>query len=390
VIGGLALVAAGLVPGSAGGTETTRPQSLQAGLGSQQKAADRAVGTGIIRWDNTYAEASGYERFAYVLVARHFARQAAHLPGTSLVYMNGTTIYSRWSTGVSYEEALASGWLLKHADGSYFTNKRFRGYVADVGDRAYQERFIANVSAFLRQTRNDGVFIDDVLASPLWLNGRYPAKYPNNGAWLSAMLSFVTNVGAALRERGYYVLVNAGAYDRYDPERNTGATYARFYKQLAPHVSGIMNEYWVQSPDNVATMRSAGVNWDDYWAGWQQLVSVTQNAGAEFFGLTYGAGGDRRAIRYGRASFLLDWNGRGGAFVWSPTDTADPYNQVFVRRLGRPVSRKVERKPGVWQRTYERGVVLVNTTDSNVVVRLGRNQLTIPATDGLFARTPKR
>ena len=135
MIGGLALVAAGLVPGSAAGTETTRPQSLQAGLGSQQKAADRAVGTGIIRWDNTYAEASGYERFAYVLVARHFARQAAHLPGTSLVYMNGTTIYSRWSTGVSYEEALASGWLLKHADGSYFTNKRFRGYVADVGDR---------------------------------------------------------------------------------------------------------------------------------------------------------------------------------------------------------------------------------------------------------------
>ena len=168
------------------------------------------------------------------------------------------------------------------------------------------------------------------------------------------------------------------------------ATYARFYKQLAPHVSGIMNEYWVQSPDNVATMRSAGMNWDDYWAGWQQLVSVTQNAGADFFGLTYGAGGDRRAIRYGRASFLLDWNGRGGAFVWSPTDTADPYNQIFVRKLGRPVSRKVERRSGVWQRTYERGVVLVNTTDSNVVVRLGRNQLTIPATDGLFARTPKR
>jgi hypothetical protein len=37
-----------------------------------------------------------------------------------------------------------------------------------------------------------------------------------------------------------------------------------------------------------------------------------------------------------RASFLLDWNGRGGAFVYQPTRGADPWNGAWTRSIGLP------------------------------------------------------
>jgi hypothetical protein len=72
-------------------------------------------------------------------------------------------------------------------------------------------------------------------------------------------------------------------------------------------------------------------------ARWQRVVSVAQRAGVDFLGLTYGTHDDLQAMRFGKGSFMLDWNGKGGAF-------------------------KVEVQTGVWQRRYERGLVVVNTT----------------------------
>ena len=388
--GGLVFIFAATLAGGAGARDPG-PSALSATAQPQPKPRPVAEtkGTGIIRFSNTYPEASGYERFSYVLVAPHYARQAARLPATTLPYTNASTLYQAWSTGVAYKEAVDRGWLLEHADGRPFMNARFNGFVPDLGNRAYQQRFVANVTKFLRAHGNDGVFIDDVLASPTGYNGGFPAKYPDNPSWEEATMSFVSYVGPALRAKGFYVLVNAAAYHHEDPARDNGASYARFYKRLAPYVDGIMNEYWVQSTEDVAQLRSVGTDANDYWEGWQQLVSVTQKAGADFFGLTYGSGDDRRAIRYGRASFLLDWDGRGGAFMWVPTDRHDPYHEVFVKDLGRPVAPKSERRTGVWQRTYRRGVVLLNATDAAVTVRLGERTLTIPPTDAVFARAPK-
>ena len=392
----LALTTAVLASGGAGpatsGESFVAPASnlTKQPRASKPRPTSTLTGTGIIRWGNSYVKASGYERFSYVLVGRQDAAVAARLPGISLVYMQGTTVYSRWSTGVSYQEALANDWLLKDANGAYVTNARYAGFVGDIGDGGYQRRFISNVAAFLKQHRNDGVFIDDVLATPVGLNGSFPARYPTQQQWEDATLSFIATVGAALRAKGYYVLVNAAAYIPDDAASNTGENYAAFYKRLAPHVDGIMNEYWMQNPVDVAQMRSLGSNWYEYWDGWQALVSVTQAAGVDFFGLTYGSGNDTRAMRYGRASFLLDWNGRGGAFMWDMTDRDDPYHPVAVKQLGLPVRPKFERMPGVWQRRYERGIVILNATTDAVVVRVNGESRTIGPTEALFAGIRRR
>ena len=346
--------------------------------------------TGILRYGDSYPTASGYDRFSHLVVTRPFARAAARLPGKSLIYMNGTTVYATWSTGVSHDEARTNNWLLRDANGALLTNAAFGGNVADIGSPAYRQRFVANVSEFLRRHGNDGVFIDDVRASGTGFNGSSPAQYPTQAAWEEAMVGFVVDVGSALRARGYYVLVNASAWLSNDHDTVSGESYARFYKRIARHVDGIMIEYWMQTPPDVARLRSQGDNWWEHWDGWQSLAAITQSAGADFFALTYGSAGDTRAMRYGRASFLLDWNGKGGAFFWDMTDKRDPYHPTAVKQLGPPVGEKFERQPSVWQRRYERGIVLVNSSTSTVRVRVGAHTLAIAATDAVFARVPAR
>ena len=366
---------------SLGRSSTSSPSSSTA----PRPRARPLAGTGIIRWGSTYPTAAGYERYAYVLVGMPDADRASRLPGTSLVYMSGTSIPRRWSTGVSYHEALGNGWLLKDAAGSYVMNVKYGAYVGDVGNPAFQRRFINNVTEFLQRTRLDGVFIDDVLGYPLGLTGGvYPAKYPTGEAWEDAMVSFVSTVGKTLKARGFYVLANAIKFVPGDPRSNTSENSAAFWRRIAPGVSGLMLEYWLQSPIEVSQLRAEGPRWYELWPSWQSLVSVAQRAGVDFFGLMYGAGADLRAMRYVRGSFLLDWDGRGGAVIFSTTDRPDPYHAAWMKQLGTAMKPKRLLAPGVWQRQYTRGIVVVNTRNEAATVTVRGRAWTVGPTDSLF------
>ena len=109
----------------------------------------------------------------------------------------------------------------------------------------------------------------------------------------------------------------------------------------------------------------------------------------DFFGLTYGSQSNVRAMRYARASFLLDWTGAGGALIYVTTDDPDPFHPAWVKQLGRPLHRKLEQAPGVWQRQFRHGLVSVNTNSTPVRIRVGRSYSEVGATDALFTRTPR-
>ncbi|MDQ3671865.1 MAG: putative glycoside hydrolase family 15 protein [Actinomycetota bacterium] len=378
--------------GAAGATFSTGSTSSSAQPLKQKPAklpARVLGGTGIIRWNPDYPRASGYERFAYIITSRFDARKAAHLPGKSLVYMSGTTVERKWSQGVTHAEALANNWLLKDESGATVLNIQYGAPVGDVGSSAYQQRFIANTLAFMKRTKVDGVFIDDVLGDPVVMAGVYPAKYPNEAAWESAMTSFVHTVGKALKARGYYVLANAAKWIEDDSRSDTGEHTAEFWARIAPGVSGLMTENWHQSAEDHGKLRVLGSNWDQQWKGWQNLVSVAQSSGADFFGLTYGSGADTKAMRYARGSFLLDWNGRGGAIVYFKTDNPDPYHPTWVRQLGNPEGAKLELAAGIWQRRYERGMVVVNATSTATTVRAYGKSYTVAGADALFVAVPR-
>jgi hypothetical protein len=313
------------------------------------------------------------------------------------VYFSGAAVNKRWDAGVPYREARRSGWLLKDRAGELLVSRSYPGnYVGDVGNAAYQHAWLENVSRLLRQNGADGVFIDGVISDLASLAGMEAARYPKQRSWARAELSFIRTVGEGLRAQGYYVLVNASGYVPLDPDGTTGADTAAWWRKLAPYVSGLMNEYYQETSDGTSQLRSTGPSWTQNWTGWQRLVRVAQSHGRDFVGLSYGPAGDARRMSYGRASFLLDWNGRGGAFVYQPRTNADPWDGAWTTSVGRPEAPR--RRVGVaWLRRYSRGLVLVNPDVSrSQLLTLPRSYLApngapvstvrVPPTTGLVLR----
>jgi putative glycosyl hydrolase-like family 15 (GHL15) protein len=331
----------------------------RAGAGSPAQAP----GTGILRYGNSWSTGSGYDRYQYVTVGPGDAAAAGALATTSLVYMSGSSVQTSWSTGVSYQEALANDWLLKDASGQYVRNVAYGAYIGDIGNSAYQQRFVSNVAALLAANGNEGVFIDDVQMSPtIMTGGVYPAKYPTQRAWEDATVSFIAAVGPALEARGFYVLANAAAYISGNAASDDGTLTAGFWRRLAPSVSGLMSEYWEQLPPDPTQLRASGTSsWTQHWDGWFDLVQVAQSGGADFFGLMEGSTTSTNLMRYGKASFLLGWDGSGGSFVYHPS--GDPWNLEWTMDIGQPSGARYPVGAG-WRRDYSGGTVLLNPSPS--------------------------
>jgi hypothetical protein len=368
---------------------------VAAGIVTAGNRGRTVAGTGLLRTGSHLSSGSGQTRASLLIVGTAEASAAARLPGRSLVYFSGTDVNTRWSTGVPYAEAKRNGWLLKNASGKLLVNRSHSDdYVGNVGSAAYQRAWVRNVSRFLKAHGDDGIMIDDVLADLVPLAGTEAAAYPTQQAWATAQLSFIKAVGPALRARGYYVLASASGYVPGDPGDNTGATTASWWRKLNPYVSGLMNEYYGEIPDGSNQLRSAGTSWKQNWDGWQQLVRIAQSRGHDFVGLTWGQPGDTRSMTYGKVSFLLDWDGRGGAFVYAPTNNADGWNGAWTQNLGKPLGRKRAVGAG-WIRRYRHGVVLLNPSASSAQRfslrgRYALKAVTLQPTTGLIVRAAKR
>jgi putative glycosyl hydrolase-like family 15 (GHL15) protein len=240
-------------------------------------------------------------------------------------------------------------------------------YVADVGSSGYQQAWIANVLGYLGQHPGiAGIFIDDVLYDLKPLAGTEAAKYPTRQQWAAAQLSFVEAVGTAFRAQGYYVALNASGYVPGDPDSDTGTNTVAWWEELGPYVDGLMNEYYMETSNGTDQPRASGDAWDQNWDGWQRLVQTAQSMGDDFYGVMYGPADDTGAMTYGKASFLLDWNGGGGAFMYgigSPSGS-DPTSSAWTTDIGKPVEDKEQVGVG-WMRTYTGGAALVNPSPTD-------------------------
>jgi hypothetical protein len=184
-------------------------------------------------------------------------------------------------------------------------------------------------------------------------------------------------VGSALRAHGYYVLVNASGYIPGDPASDNGSSTIAWWRQLAPSVSGLLNEYYQQTSDGNDTLRASGAAWQQNWDGWQRLVQAAQALHKDFVGLAYGSSSDTQRMSYGKASFLLDWNGGGGAYIYEPQEEdANPWNSAWTADIGRPAAPK-QRVGAGWLRRYSAGVSIVNPSpSSSQTFQLGGDYLT--------------
>jgi hypothetical protein len=282
--------------------------------------------------------------------------------GRGLTYFAGSDVNTTYSTGVPYSQASANGWLL-YCGTILCVNKGFANdYIGDVGSSGYQQAFITNVENYLAaHPGTDGIFIDDVLYTATGLIGSYPNKYPSLSTWSSAQVSFVKAVYSALHSKGYYVALNASGYVPGDANSNTSANEQTFWKMVGPYSDGLMNEWYDETASGITTaqLRSTGTAWYQEFDSWQQIIPLIQSMGKDFIALTKQTCTNTTAMTYGKASFLLEWNGGGGAYIYTCGGSTDPTNTAWTKNIGTPSAAKVQVGVG-WMRSYTKGTVLVN------------------------------
>lgn len=257
------------------------------------------------------------------------------------------------STGVQLHEADGEHetWFLHDAAGNRLLYCDYPDvWAANVGDVGYQQRWLENVRERMQRDGFDGVMMDDVNTFPghcLGSKGTPIAEYPTDEAYGDAVVAFMEAVGPALMAEGLLVAPNV-AMNPWDDVMRAQAL------AIAPNTTHITREYWMRWDDSPNFV-------GDEWESTLTFYEEVEGLGAGLQLLTYGPGheGVLEGQRYGRASFLLAWDGVADSAWGYLDDEVDPWSDEWAIDPGLPVEPR--RREGVgWVRAYTGGTVLVN------------------------------
>ena len=308
---------------------------------------------------NEIEKAGDLSRFQYVIVNAFdhelIGRLKAKNPQTKLfVYkdMASTRSYAcrggvddaLLPTGVAYCDTSARhpDWFTTDPAGNRIEWSPFPGsWQMDVGNPAYQDAWAENVLQELRRYRWDGVFIDNASVDhdDFYFPGRAMQEYPTQASYQAATRSFLARVGPRLLAEGFHVLPNIQTH----PKLATPALWADWTQ----FTSGGVHGYWMRWDNGV----SFG---GDYWLQLQEIFEQQQRAGKLF--LTGTPADDAASMRWGRASFLIGWNGGPAGYgvgTWHPEWTIE---------IGTPSGPRYQ-VGSAWRREYTGGTAIANISD---------------------------
>jgi hypothetical protein len=342
---------------------------------------------------NEIAAAGDLSRFRYLIVNawNHdlIARLKARNPDTKLLVYKDMSSARSYAcrggvddallpTGVGYCAAGAQhpDWFTTDLAGNRIEWSAWPGHwQMDVGDPGYQDAWAANVLAELRRYGWDGVFIDntDVDHDDMYFPGKQMREYPTQPAYQAATRSFLARVGPRLTSAGFLVLPNIQSH----PTLVTPALWADWTQ----FTSGGVHQYWMRWGNG----HSFG---GDYWLQLQETFEQQQRAGKVF--LTGTPADDAASMRWGKASFLLGWNGGPagyGAGNWHPEWTID---------IGTPTGPRYQ-VGTAWRREYTGGTAIANPSERQAqAVALGAaylhpdgspvSSVTLPPLSGMVLR----
>ena len=284
---------------------------------------------------------------------------------------NAPTSYAQWNSApINYCWIVAHhpDWLLRDRAGRIIRFVDYPSLVAvDVANKAYQALWMHNAMALAHQGGYAGVYFDDVSMAPTHGMAGQMAKYTDQ-QYGEAMSSFGSIVGDHLRAAGFLAVANTGV-DPWVAWQSAAAL------RMAPHLSMMVREFSVhwggecgsQSP--VFTDPSS--NGDPDLSTIHSFRIAVERLGTAIGGIDYSSGqlsaSDLATMQYGRASFLLTWNGRlGSAYFFRTCGTVDPANPAWTIDPGTPVGA-MEGSQGMWSRPFSRGLVLLNPSPTQTV-----------------------
>jgi hypothetical protein len=264
------------------------------------------------------------------------------------------------STGIQFHEAdgLHEDWFLHDTAGNRLIYCDYpEVWAANIGHPGYQQLWLDNVRDRLLRDGFDGVMMDDVNTFPghcLGERGGTPiAEYPTDEAYGDAVVDFMEAVSPSLIAAGLLVSPNIAM----NPWEDTMRAQALAIAAQTTHVT---REYWMRWNDSE---NFTGANWESTLT----FYEAVEGLGVAFHALTYGPGheGVLEGQRFGRASFLLAWNGEADSAWGYLDDQVDPWTNEWAIDPGLPLEDRQADGVG-WRRAFTGGTVLVNPhpTDS--------------------------
>jgi Hypothetical glycosyl hydrolase family 15 len=228
----------------------------------------------------------------------------------------------------------------------------------DVGNPDYQRQWLENVLPELRRNGWDGVAIDNAnvsLTEGYCPNRRFP-RYPSHAAYRAATRSFLAYVGPRLMAEGFLVIPNIQAHGSL-----AGIDVWRDWLQFT---SGGTREYWMRWANPGSHYGGQG------WLELQQIFEEVQRRGKLFTtGTPTDGPNDVRSMRWGRASFLIGWNGGPGGF------NAGNWHPEWTIEIGTPTGPRYQ-VGSAWRRDYTGGTAIANISASaSQTVALGSTYL---------------
>jgi hypothetical protein len=282
------------------------------------------------------------------------------------------------SFGVNYCYASQNHpeWFLTNSSGQRQTYPDYPSYsMMDVGNAAYQKTWAANAVAAAKADGFDGIYMDDVNTHPgHGLDGKV-TKYTDQ-AYGQTMVNFVATVADQLRSQGLLAFANVSADAWVTWERSDALA-------MAAHLTGVDREHYSRWGDicgpfseNFNTTANNGTPPIATELSYDEAIQAT---GAYLMGIDYGytpsTSTDVATMSYGRAMFLLAWDGRpGSTYIFRPCGGVDPANSAWMSNLGSPVGAMTQLSSGVYERKYSAGLVLLNpsrTTSASVTIPSG-------------------
>jgi hypothetical protein len=338
---------------------------------------------GLLAYDTGQPGALGdTSRYAYVVVQEN---QFAHIaaikqanPNTKvLAYMQaGNTHYYDScpnttdshiygdSYGVSYcwANRFHPDWFLTDSAGNRLHTVDYSFLMPmDVGNSGFADAWASGTYANLAADGFDGVWMDDVNIDPgHGLNGRI-AKYTDQ-QYGAATTQFAATVGDYLRGRGMIAIANIGmepwvSYQRADA------------LMIGQHLTAVNREHWARYGDICGPFgerfNTSATNGTPPLSTMIDYGTQLQNQGTGITGVDYGntatTSDDEQTMTYGRALFLLTWNGAAGsAYFYRRCGVNDTAFPQWTAELGLPTGPLVQDADGVLSRTYTDGQVVLN------------------------------
>lgn len=319
--------------------------------------------------------------YAYIIIRDSLSYRLeelreAHPESKILLYKNASFLLD--DEGCEFEPLQGSGlspcqaegredWYLHDSEGERLRSEWYEAQTAmNIAEPSYAEAWREEVGSRLEDAyddgsglRYDGVWVDDANLYPgHGLDGRIAEL--TDDEYGPATIDFMTSVSSDLEARGFVVAANVGR-DGADPSQLGLAV------ELAGEVSLFNRESFMRFGD--------GPFWTEEGdtPGWDEEITLAeriQAAGADFHAITYGSNQDLPLQTYARASFLMAWNGEGGALAFRSPDGSG-WVPGWTVDLGEPRGDRYQ-DGDAWRRDFAEGTAIVNPTGSEMSVMLER------------------